>query len=129
MPEKAEKVIEAQRFILRDANGRVRAELGEFSGYSVALRLYDGDQKRRLEIVIAENGNVGLQIFDASAAPRVVLGVDRDKPEAVTPALSLIAKGGKGAVELCVASDGSSFLASQKGDKSYRLPLEADPEE
>jgi hypothetical protein len=51
----APRTVEAERFLLRDAAGRVRAELGMDTEQSVALRFRDADNMPRLSVG-TENG-------------------------------------------------------------------------
>src|SRR5262245_15508065 len=123
MPEETSKVIEAQRFILRDAYGRMRAELGQSEDNSVRLRLYDSEEHCRVELVAAANGGAGLCVLDAQRDVRVVLGLDQEKPLAATPALTLIGKNGKGGLEIAVNHDGTSFIEFFKGGETLlRIP-------
>jgi hypothetical protein len=123
MTEDSAKVVEAQRFVLRDFEGRIRAALGAETNGSVALRIYDGENRRRIELVVASSGGVGLQIWDEDNQARVVLGLDSPGPHVATPALSLIGKDGKGGVELAVGQNGVSFLEIFKdGQTLFRIP-------
>ncbi|MFQ5987098.1 MAG: hypothetical protein ACE5KQ_07050 [Thermoplasmata archaeon] len=70
--------IEAERFVVKDANGKVRAELG-MAGYGPALVLYDGDGTRRAALGIAQKGPA-LFIFDTAEKRRAAFGVGEKGP-------------------------------------------------
>jgi hypothetical protein len=100
------RVVEAERFVLRDVAGRTRAELRVAGDHSVALRFKDADGMPRLTvgmengaalIVLNENrgklraglvalphGAPGLSLYDASGKPRAELSLMRDGTPVVT---------------------------------------------
>ena len=100
------RAVEAERFILRDAAGRVRAELLVDGDQSVALRFKDADGMPRLTvgtengaalIVLNEQGGKlraglvslphgapGLNLYDAAGKPRAELSLNRDGAPALT---------------------------------------------
>ena len=115
----APRIVEAERFILRDAAGRVRAELGVDSEASVALRFRDADSMPRLSIG-TENG-----------ASVVVLNEQGGKVRAglVTlshgaPALTLYDPNGKTRAELALARDGAPALTitDRDGFLAWKTP-------
>ncbi len=107
MAEQPAKVVEAERFVLRDCQGRIRADLGPGEASSIALKLYDGQGNCRVELVVAKDGAAGLQLWDEQGMPRVILALDPDQPCVAAPSLSLNSKDGRGSVMLSVAPDGS----------------------
>ncbi len=66
-PEKAAKVIRAERFVLRDAAGKVRGELSVLPGGQAGLFLHDQNGKpRKLRAVLSvlPDGSPGLALLD-----------------------------------------------------------------
>jgi hypothetical protein len=123
MAEVPAKVIEAERFVLRDSRGHIRAELGEGDAHSIALKLYDGQGRCRIELVVASDGASGLQFWDEQGTPRVILALDADQPYIAAPSLSLNGKDGRGGVVLSVAPDGSPSVDFLKdGNVFFAVP-------
>ncbi len=65
--------VEAQSFVLKDENGKVRAELG-MAGHGPLLALYDEDGAQRAVFGIAERGP-GLFFLDSTQRRRAAFGV------------------------------------------------------
>jgi hypothetical protein len=65
--------VEAQHFVLRDAEGRKRAELGTSDTNSALLTLYDGNARPRVALYATENGASVLSFEDEHGQPRVML--------------------------------------------------------
>ena len=102
----AGRTVEAERFILRDAAGRVRAELMLDNEQSVALRFKGADGAPRLTVgtengaalivlnerggklraglVALPHGAPGLNLYDESGKPRAELSLNRDGAPALT---------------------------------------------
>jgi len=102
------RTVEAERFILRDADGRARAELLMVDGkeQSVALRFKDADGMPRLTVgtengaavlvlneqggkvraglVTLPHGAPGLNLYDGTGKPRAELSLNRDGAPALT---------------------------------------------
>lgn len=70
--------VEAERFVLKDTDGKIRAELG-MAGHGPLLALYDKDGARRAVFGIAERGP-GIFFLDAIQKRRVALGVVEKGP-------------------------------------------------
>jgi hypothetical protein len=119
MSEQPAKIVEAERFVLRDSNGRIRAELGAGEASSIGLKLYDGKGHVRVEVVVAKDGASGLQLWDEHGMPRVILALDPDQPYVAAPSLSLTGKDGRGGVVLSVAPDGSPSVDFLKDGKVF----------
>jgi hypothetical protein len=98
-PEK-EKVVEAGRFVLRDAAGQVRAELGVNDRNVVALKLCDDRGSCRAEVLVTKDGTAGLQFYDALGRPRLVLYLDQLEELSACPSIALIGRDGQVVVEL-----------------------------
>ena len=62
-PQESAKVVEAERFVLRDANGKARAELGLKDGVPV-LALFDAQGNRRTQLAVAGDGSTSLSLYD-----------------------------------------------------------------
>lgn len=102
----AGRTVEAERFVLRDAAGRTRAELVMDNEHSVALRFKDADGMPRLTVgtengaalivlnekggklraglVTLPHGAPGLNLYDESGKPRAELSLNRDGAPALT---------------------------------------------
>ena len=100
------RTVEAERFLLRDAAGRVRAELMVDAEHSVALRFKDTDGMPRLTVgtengsavvvlneqsgkvraglVALPHGAPGLNLYDTTGKPRAELSLNRDGAPALT---------------------------------------------
>ena len=66
------RVIEAEKFVLRDKNGKARAALRTFRD-SAGLVMYDKDGKTRLDLTMDKVGPA-LVIRDANGKTRITLG-------------------------------------------------------
>jgi hypothetical protein len=82
-PDNIAKVIDAERFVVRDASGAVRAVLG-----------------------VNPDGNMGLEVRDKNGKAGVALGMGANG----NPALRLDGKEGKTGIALGVRSDNSSAM-------------------
>ncbi|MFQ5810154.1 MAG: hypothetical protein ACE5JM_11095 [Armatimonadota bacterium] len=87
---------EAQRFVVRDAQGTVRIWLGPIQGENPGLSLYDEIGQRRALLWLTKSGAPCLWLSDADGKRRMLLEVSSD--------------GGVPAVRLC-DSDGQSRAA------------------
>ncbi|MFQ5930764.1 MAG: hypothetical protein ACE5MK_13810 [Acidobacteriota bacterium] len=67
------KVVEAERFILRDNSGRVRARLGVFNE-KLALAFHDEDGTVRASLTILRDGKPSLNLYDQAGNTRATLG-------------------------------------------------------
>lgn len=71
----ANRVVEAEKFVVRDASGKIRAELGTPPDGRVALTLFDRDGGLRVELRVLTNGRVGLLLYDKNGKSRAALRV------------------------------------------------------
>jgi mono/diheme cytochrome c family protein len=85
------RVVEAERFVLRDVNGQVRAELRLVEGQP-SLELFDDGGKRRLRFGLDSDGSARVLLYDKNGAGPTVLteglafaGQDATGPLAVSP--------------------------------------------
>lgn len=65
--------IEAQRFVLKDKRGKVRAVLGEGADGETGLFVYDGKQRPRAMVAMLEHDAPVIQLADDRGVPRVAL--------------------------------------------------------
>lgn len=72
MPARLGKILEAERFVLRDAEGRYRAELGFIDGASVLL-LNDRNERPGVALSVLPNGPRRLHLLDREGRTRSVL--------------------------------------------------------
>ncbi|MCI0460472.1 MAG: cytochrome c [Gemmataceae bacterium] len=89
-PDKGTRVVEAERFVLRDGRGKIRAELGWDQG-SLGLTLLDAQGKTRTRVAVLADGTARLSLHDRQGSSRAVLQV---QPEG-EPELKLYDKHGK----------------------------------
>jgi mono/diheme cytochrome c family protein len=89
-PDRAAKVLEAEKIVLRDADGKVRAELALGGGGGASLALFDAEGKRRTRLAVLADGTASLDLFDQGGNGRAVLQVRPDGE----PRLSLYDKNG-----------------------------------
>lgn len=59
-----EKAVEAEKFVLRDANGRSRAVLTVSADGSPVLALSDQDGTTRATLAVSADGQPGLALYD-----------------------------------------------------------------
>ncbi|MFQ5847787.1 MAG: hypothetical protein ACE5IQ_09005 [Candidatus Methylomirabilales bacterium] len=71
------KVLEAERFVLRDANGKGRAELGFINGASVLL-LNDEDEMPGVALSVLPNGPRRVSLLDRNGKTRSILTARAD---------------------------------------------------
>ena len=74
---KTSRTVEAESFVLRDPQGRLRATLDMWHG-SPMLRLYDKSSVARAWLWLAGNGEPGLTFYDAAGNPMVTLAATKD---------------------------------------------------
>ncbi len=141
---KVAKVIEAERFVLRDENGKARGSLqvvagvaglilrdekGTVSSTLVAAKDYAGLdihlQNRSRLLLSSDLANTGLYIFDRHNKRRVSIGI-HDKEG--TPSIGILNKDEKMLIRLTELEGGSGFISLIRlGDKKSGLVfLESD---
>ena len=99
--------VEAQKFVLKDKSGKIRAVLGEGPDNEIGLLVYDGKQRPRAMIAMDDNDTPMVRLSDDAGKERVVLDsisgvrVEGNGPRVVLgvqhgtePALQLIDKDG-----------------------------------
>jgi hypothetical protein len=99
------RTVYARAFVIEDSRGTKRAALGLADDNSVALQLFDSDEKLRADLGLEKTGDTMLHLSDANGE-RVKLGVRDDGV-----ALELLDAGGKvPAVKLAEDRNGSVIL-------------------
>lgn len=76
-PPQKPKVVEAEKFIVRDANGTARAELG-LNDSEPTLALFDSKGNRRSRLAVFPDGSSSLWLYDKDGTARAVLRVRPD---------------------------------------------------
>ena len=136
------RVVEAERFILRDAGGNMRAWLGVDAKNWVGLSLFDKDEKPRVGLTVYADGSADLKLRDAEGTLRAGLEASADgKTNLVLydveergrvglfvlgdglGGLSLYDAEGKNRVALGVESDGGPYLSFFDAGGKRRIGL------
>ena len=111
-PGEAGKVIRANRFVLEDENGDIRAALAE-----PGLVLYDANGQVRAGLTMTDYGP-SLALSDENGQTRAALGASKDGP-----LLALNDENGKGRAGLFVTKDGPALvLFTAGGQVLTKLP-------
>lgn len=115
----APRIVEAERFVLRDAAGRVRAELVVDGEQSVALRFKDPDSMPRLSLG-TENGAAVLVLNEQGGRVRAGLVT---LPHGA-PALTFYDQNGKNRAELALTREGAPALTitDRDGFLAWKTP-------
>lgn len=138
-----QRVIEAERFVLRGRDGKVRATLRELADGRAVLAFSDrqgtgrllvgtndhdepsisllgNDGQDRLVLVIDPEDTANVALRDAGARPRIILGV-RPAGEAVQ---TFFGHDGRGQLELAISRDGTPRLRiqNQGGRVLFKAP-------
>jgi len=106
MPNKVPEVIEAQKFVLRDSQGRGRATLGFTPDNSPALILNQTDGTIGTTLKAGPQGRSMLSLYDRGGNPRALLSVDTDG----STGLTFGDAAGKARAGLAVTSEKSAGL-------------------
>ncbi|MEE8492448.1 MAG: tetratricopeptide repeat protein [Nitrospirales bacterium] len=115
-PTKVAKVVEAEKFVLRDSSGKIRAGLSVGSDGKVGLAFADKDGKIRAGLGITSDGSPGLALADKDGTRRAGLAIGVDG----TVRLDLADKDGKPRAELAVLDYGSPVLFLRNNDGTPR---------
>ncbi len=119
LPKAVPKVVEAERFVLRDTRGRTRATLDAEGSGTLALSLYDQNGKIRASLAVEADGTPRLDLVDQNGKQRVALNVVKD-----ASALVLADQNGKGRISLTVLPGGRPDLALSDQNGKTRLVLD-----
>lgn len=108
------ELIETRRFVLLDAAGKKRAELGTTDTDSALLVLYDATGRSRVALFASKTGASVLAFDDEHGKPRVLLAssdpTQGSTPEELTAAFSLRNSEGDVAASLFVDAGGNPAL-------------------
>lgn len=117
-------VVEARRFVLRDADGHVRSVLAVGNDGAARLVLQDRDGRERLKMALLADGSPGMSFADREGRSRAVLGLLADE----TSTLVFADRSGKTRAVLGLSPDESSTLvfADRNGETRVGLGVEAD---
>jgi len=99
------KVVETERLILRDGEGRIRGEFSTGRDRSPTLWLFDQEGVRRAELSLLPNGAPGLRLFDEREAIRVDISLLEGQPT-----MSVRDKAGTDRAKLVVTHDGEPYF-------------------
>ncbi len=83
LPKAVPKVVEAERFVLRDTRGKIRAALDTVASGGLALSLADENGKARAGLGVAADGTPGLFLTDQNGKTRAELSVGTSGPSLV----------------------------------------------
>jgi hypothetical protein len=104
------RVIEAERFVLRDVAGRLRADLSMDPKHGPGLRLYDQAGKRRAELMVwAEGGD-----------PTLHLNGPDEHPQAIVHGAGVILNGSTSSADL---SAGPNYASLRLGTAASKTDL------
>jgi len=110
------KEIRANKFILEDENGKIRAGL-YINSDGPQFRLWDENGKPRATMSVFKDGP-GLRLFDENGKPRAGLVVFMDGP-----GLRLFDENGKPRAKLGLSTDGTGLvLYDENGKVSWSAP-------
>jgi hypothetical protein len=123
LPKAVPKVVEAERFVVRDTRGKISATLGAGSGTTTpALSLADQNGKLRAGLAVLSDGAVGLVLADKDGNLRASIGLAADASSQVI----LYNKEGRGGAGLIVRADGAGLTLDDKdGERRVMLGLNA----
>lgn len=111
--------LEANKFVLRDALWRRRAELGFRGDGSPSLRLYDEEGRTRVSLYLPDDGAGALRLSDRAGRDRARFGL---RPNG-SPAMVLADAGGDYGVAAVSDSGGGPEIAlRQNGKLVWRAP-------
>ena len=106
-----ERVIEAQKFVLKDSEGRVRAELSTERDEAPKLWLFDESNHRRAEFSLLANGTPGVRFLDKNQKIRAALELAEGKA-----VLNLRDSESHTRAELVVTASGDPYLQLRDRD-------------
>jgi hypothetical protein len=118
-PSRVAKVVEAERFVLRDGRGRLRADLRMADRAGPELALYDEDVPRLL-VGLGSDGSPSLALYGKDGVQRASLDLQSDG----TVAMHFTDTGGQRRVGLSIGSNGVPGLALLGQDGTRRIDLE-----
>jgi hypothetical protein len=115
-----DKIVTAERFLLRDAKGKYRASMDAMESGQVGLGFFDSTGKRHCWIGFQEATGTAAVIFeDAENKERLSLRVNREG----TPILSLQDSRGKAHISLTALPEGNPILTIGDATGTGRLSI------
>lgn len=75
MADSVHEVIAAKRFVLLDADGKIRAQLGVLADGGAGLAVYDSDRSPRACLTVGGDGRVSFDLYDKADRPPEAVGV------------------------------------------------------
>ncbi len=143
-PRKVAKVVEAEKFVLRDADGRVRGRLHTKPDGTAGLSLLDKGGTRRIALSVSPKGS-GFEVYEKTGPLRALLGLASDGTVGLVlndklekrsialyagsdwlPMLKLLGSKEEVYIELSVLSDGPSLNLRGVRGSGARLVAESD---
>jgi hypothetical protein len=112
--------LEARQFVLRDADGKIRAALGSTPDGDVGLNLDDAEGRTVITLDVERNGSPGLDLYDQSGKRRAIIALG---PHG-TPGIGLYDANGKLRTSLdlpAAKTPGLAFYHSN-GKPSWGVP-------
>jgi len=106
------RTVEAERFLVRNAQGKIRAELGIFEKGVTRLRLLDTDGNARAILAVTDEGLPALAFVDRGQA-RLLVAADQDG----TAGITLYDQAGKMWVALTTLSQRAGLLVFDQAEK------------
>lgn len=113
------QVVEAQRFVLKNVEGKVRAELSTARNNEPKLWFYGEDGKRRIEVSLLSDGTAGVWLLDRQERIRAGLSMMEEEPS-----LRLRDQDGRDRINLSLIAEGepSLFLWGRNGQALWSAP-------
>jgi hypothetical protein len=106
MPGFVPQVTESRRFLLRDADGQVRATLGMNKKGAAQFSLEDAAGHDRVRLSVLDDGSSGVAFVDSAGASRIVMGLLPDQ----TSTIVLADHAGKTRTVLGLSPNGASTI-------------------
>ena len=110
----ARKVIDAEKFILRDENGNIRGGFAvDPKNGSSTMVLADKNGKVRAELIVGPDGKAGLTLADTSGKARLTVGLREDG----SPDIGLADKNGTPRIGIGVVGSGLPAMVLYDDEK------------
>ncbi len=123
MPGMVPQVTEAKKFLLRDAEGRIRGAWGTNEEGAAQLLLQDNAGRSRLRFSVLPDGSSGLAFVDSVNNARIVVGILPDESANIV----LADPGGKTRAVLGIAPNGSATLVFADRGGATKAGIGVDP--
>ena len=73
-----EKVVKAERFLLVDKKGNLRARLSDLPDGRVGLAVFDENGRIRISLAVRANGDAGLWLYKTEGKPHASFATSAD---------------------------------------------------